>query len=217
MKYKAVFFDFDYTLGDATDAIFAGFTAGMAALGQPIPDREAVRYTVGQPLEVAYTNLTGDPDPAHQAQFRAAFSAVARPMQQTQGVPLFPGAADLLRALHRAGIHVAVVSTKQRGTLEHILDRHNLMEVLDFVIGGDCVSHMKPHPESALLGMERLGLTPEELLFCGDTVIDAETAQNAGCNFAAVLNGTTPAEDFAAFPSVRISPDLFDLREFLKV
>ena len=96
MKYKAVFFDFDYTLGDATDAIYAGFKAGMAALGQPVPDREAVRYTVGQPLEVAYTNLTDDADPDHQAQFRAAFSAVARPMQQTVGVPLFPGAADLL-------------------------------------------------------------------------------------------------------------------------
>ena len=217
MKYKAVFFDFDYTLGDATDAIYAGFTAGMTALGQPIPDREAVRYTVGQPLEVAYTNLTGDADPEHQARFRAAFSAVARPMQQTEGVPLFPGAADLLHALHEEGIHVAVVSTKQRGTLEHILDKHGLMEILDFVIGGDYVSHMKPDPESALLGMERLGLSPEELLFCGDTVIDAETAKNAGCDFAAVLNGTTPAEDFDAFPSVCIAPDLFALREFLKV
>ena len=186
MKYKAVFFDFDYTLGDATDAIYAGFTAGMAALGQPIPDREAVRHTVGQPLEVAYTNLTGDADPDHQAQFRQAFSAVARPMQQTVGVPLFPGAADLLYALHEKGVHIAVVSTKQRGTLEHILDKHGLMAILDFVIGGDCVTHMKPHPESALQGMERLGLKPEELLFCGDTVIDAETAQNAGCDSAAV-------------------------------
>ena len=38
MDYKAVIFDFDYTLGDATDAIYAGFRAGMTALGQPVPD-----------------------------------------------------------------------------------------------------------------------------------------------------------------------------------
>ena len=47
MVYPAVLFDFDYTLGDATDAIVAGFAAGFAALGLPEPDREAVRRTVG--------------------------------------------------------------------------------------------------------------------------------------------------------------------------
>ncbi len=51
MTYKAVFFDFDYTLGDATDAIMAGFTHGLTLLGWPAPEREAVRRTVGQPLE----------------------------------------------------------------------------------------------------------------------------------------------------------------------
>ena len=29
------------------------------------------------------------------------------------------------------------------------------------------------------------------MLFCGDTVIDAATAQAGGCDFCAVLNGTT--------------------------
>lgn len=214
MKYKAVFFDFDYTLGDATDAIFAGFTHGMTLLGRPVPDREAVRRTVGLPLELAYTSLTGDQDPEHQQTFRAAFASVARPMQ-AQGVPLFPGAAELLRALHAGGIHVAVASTKQRGVLEGILGRHGLTGVLDFIIGGDDVASMKPAPDCLFLGLERLGLTPADLLFCGDTTIDAATAQNAGCDFAAVLNGTTPAEAFAGYPSVRISPDLPDLHAWL--
>ncbi len=214
MQYKAVFFDFDYTLGDATDAIFAGFLHGMKVLGQPAPDREAVRRTVGLPLEVAYEGLTGDTDPAHQAQFREAFASVAKPIQ-AKGVPLFPGAAELLRTLHQQGIHVAVASTKQRPTLEQILGGHGLLDTLDFVIGGDDVGHMKPDPECLHLGLSRLGLTPGELLFCGDTVIDAETAQRAGCDFAAVLNGTTPAQAFEAFPSVHISPDLSDLQTWL--
>lgn len=216
MKYKAVFFDFDYTLGDATDAIFAGFTHGMTLLGWPVPDREAVRKTVGLPLELAYTNLTGDPDPEHQQQFRAAFSSVARPMQ-AQGVPLFPGAANLLRALHDSGVRVAVASTKQRGVLEGILGKHQLLDTLDFIIGGDDVAHAKPAPDCLFLGLERMGLTPGDLLFCGDTTIDAATAQNAGCDFAAVLNGTTPAEAFLEYPHVRICPDLLDLRSHLNV
>ncbi len=41
MKYDAVIFDFDYTLGDATEAIYAGFVHGLTAMGYPAPDREA--------------------------------------------------------------------------------------------------------------------------------------------------------------------------------
>ncbi len=216
MNYKAVFFDFDYTLGDATDAIYAGFVQGMAALGWPAPEREAVRLTIGQPLETAYTGLTGDADPDHQAVFRRAFAAVARPMQR-QGVPLFPGAAELLRALHDRGIHTAVVSTKQRQTLTHILGSHGLLDTLDFLLGGDDVAAMKPDPEGLLLGLKRLGLTPADLLYCGDTVIDAQAARNAGCAFAAVLNGTTPRETFLPLPHVCIAPNLPALRRFLGV
>ena len=65
--------------------------------------------------------------------------------------------------------------------------------------------------------MARLGLTPDQILYCGDTAIDAEAAQRAGAPFCAVLNGTTPAGAFAPFPSVYIAPDLTDLRRWLKL
>ena len=75
----------------------------------------------------------------------------------------------------------------------------------------------KPDPEGLLWAMDKLGLKREDVLFCGDTTIDAETAQNAGVDFCAVLNGTTPAEAFSAYPSVHISPDLWDLKSWLGV
>ena len=49
-----------------------------------------------------------------------------------------------------------------------------------------------------------------------DTVLDAGAAKNAGCPFCAVLNGTTPAGDFADFHPVHIAPDLFELRQWLE-
>ena len=58
MKYRAICFDFDYTLGDSTDSIVAGFQYGFTRLGWPAPDRETVRRTVGYLLEDAYTLLT---------------------------------------------------------------------------------------------------------------------------------------------------------------
>lgn len=216
MNYKAVCFDFDYTLGDATDAICAGFAHGMSTMGYPVPEREAVRRTVGMVLEDAYTDLSGDGTEEGRERFRALFSSVARPMQ-AQGVPLCSGAAELIDALKRAGLATAVVSTKHTPTLLNILAGHGLDKVFSAVIGGDMVSAPKPDPQGLKAAMDILGVAVEDVLYCGDTVIDAETAQRAGVDFCAVLNGTTPGADFAGHSHVRIAPDLWDLKAWLGV
>ena len=212
--YRAVCFDFDYTLGDSTDSIVAGFQYGFAQLGFPIPDRETVRGTIGYLLEDAYTLLTGDADPARQAQFRACFLEVARPRQREE-TTLFPGAAELLQSLHSQGIRLGIVSTKTGETIQYIMDRCHLGDTLEFIIGSYDVTHHKPHPEGILTALERMHGPPEQFLYCGDTVLDAEAAQRAGVDFAAVLNGTTPAESFSNWPHVYIAPDLYKLNDFL--
>ena len=151
MDYKAVIFDFDYTLGDATDAIFAGFRHGFSVMGYPEPDRETVRHTVGMLLEDAYTQLTGDATEQGRAAFRAQFSSVARPMQAA-GTPLCEGAEALLHALRAAGVATAVVSTKHTETLESIFAQHGLLDVFSFVIGGDKVRRPKPGIPSSTPG-----------------------------------------------------------------
>ena len=215
-KYAAVLFDFDYTLGDATDAIVAGYTAGLTGLGWPAPEREEVRRTIGLPLEKGYTRLTGDGDGAHQKEFRRLFTQVAHPMQAA-GVPLFAGAAELLEGLKRHGIRTAVVSTKRTDVLTQALAPHPCASCLEFIIGGDLVSASKPDPEGLLMGLERMGLVPGQALYVGDTVIDAETAHRAGTDFVPVLNGTTPAEAFTHWPCRHIAPDLPDLTRWLEL
>ena len=213
--YRAVCFDFDYTLADATDSIVAGFQHGFTQMGWPAPGRETVRGTIGYLLEDAYTMLTGDSDPVRRAQFRPLFLEVAKERQRRETV-LFPGAEELLRALHSRGVKTAIVSTKRGDTIQYIMERYKLMDQLEFVIGSEDVHAPKPDPQGLNMALERMGLSPKELLFCGDTVLDAGAAKNAGCPFCAVLNGTTPAEDFADFRPVHIAPDLFELRQWLE-
>ena len=57
MKFKAVLFDFDYTLGDATESIVAGFRHAFEKMGLPEPAEDAVRLTVGYLLKDGYTML----------------------------------------------------------------------------------------------------------------------------------------------------------------
>lgn len=217
MGYRAVLFDFDYTLGDATDSIVEGYCHGFEKLGLSRPDREAVRRTVGMTLENGYTAITGDADPARQAAFAEGFREVVRPEQQARMTKLFPGAGELLRSLYAAGVRTGIVTTKRSATLEGVLRRFDLLEVLDYTVGGEQVKASKPDPEGLNKGIRALGVEKREVLYCGDTTIDAETAQNAGVDFCAVLNGTTFAEAFEPYPSVHIAPDLWDLKDWLGI
>ena len=214
--YKAICFDFDYTIGDSTDSIVAGFAHAMTKLGYPVPDRETVRKTVGYMLEDAYTMISGDDSAEGRAKFRPYFIEVALERQRRE-TTLFPGAVEVIRGLKGQGVKCGIVSSKRGDTIEIIMERLKVMDTLTLVIGSHDVKKAKPDPEGLLCAMERMGVRPEEMLFCGDTVLDAGAARNAGCDFAAVLNGTTPAEGFAGWPCVHIAPDLYDLAKWLGI
>ena len=97
------------------------------------------------------------------------------------------------------------------------LGRYCRLELVELIIGWDEVSRVKPDPEGLNLALARFGLEPGQALFCGDTVIDAATAQAGGCDFCAVLNGTTRREAFADYPHVYIAEELSQLQRFLKL
>ena len=215
MRYRAVLFDFDYTLGDSTKPIVESYTAGLTAMGWPVPDREAVRRTVGYTLEDGYTMLTGDADEEHRREFFRRFKAHAASIMVTD-TDLCPGAAELLEWLRDSGVPAGIVSTKGGDVLEAIFQKLGLRDRLALIVGGQDVTKVKPDPEGLDFAVERLREEKNAVLFCGDTVIDAETARRAGVDFCAVLNGTTPAEAFADYPYVHIAPDLADLLRWLR-
>lgn len=224
MSYHGVFFDFDYTLGDSTAAIAEGYRLGFLALGLDPPTEEQVRHTVGLTLADGYALLTGDHNPERQEAFYHSFQHTVGVEAcgegrrlMIEGTTLFPGAEELLLALKHAGVRTAIVSTKPGSTIRRIFEHQGRKDLLDLVVGGDEVTQAKPHPQGLRLALERLGLSAEQVLFCGDTVIDAATAQAGGCDFCAVLNGTTKADAFERFPCVHTAPDLAELKRWLKV
>ena len=200
MNFKAVFFDFDYTLADGTEAIVAGFRYAFGRMGLPEPTEEAIRPTIGMVLEDEFTFLSGEADPMHVSVTR-----------------LFPGALELLTALKRRGIPTGIVSTKKTATIRDVAEARGITPLLSSILGGDQVSAPKPDPEGLLASLTALGLEPHEVLFCGDTVIDGEAARRAGTHFCAVLNGTTTFEEFQTrrIPCDHVAGDLWDLKQWL--
>ena len=84
-------------------------------------------------------------------------------------------------------------------------------DFLDIVVGGEDVKAAKPSPEGVRYALEHLGSAPPETLYIGDSTVDAETARNAGVDFAGVLNGMTTAEELQAYPHKIIMRNLEEL------
>lgn len=214
MKFKAVLFDFDYTLGDATESIVAGFRHAFEKMGLPEPAEGAVRRTVGYLLKDGYTMLTGDSSPERQEEFVRLFQEKCRPMQP-KTTRLLPGVRALLEALKAAEVPMGIITSKRDSALQAVLEALGIRELFALTISGDQVHAPKPDPAGLLRAMENLGVTGDEVLYCGDTVIDAETARRAGTHFAAVTTGVTPAAAFQDYPCGYVARDMVDMKAWL--
>ena len=181
---------------------------------ETMPTRAQIRHTVGLVLKDGFTEITGETDEEKRTQFAKLYRSVCTPVQIATAT-LCDGCEELLKALRDRGLKLAVVSSKPSHILIDILKARGIFDYFDFIIGPDQVPRPKPDPAGILRTLEVTGLDKGDVLYCGDTVIDAEAGQRAGVDFCAVLNGITPAEDFAPFPHVHIAPTLPELQGWL--
>ena len=212
MKYQAVVFDFDYTLGDSTDGIVSSVNHGLGSLGIPLADREEVRKTVGLSLKETYRQLTGDQEEAKAVLFEIYFRDMAD-LVMTAYTELFPDTLGLLRSLKNRNIRTGIVTTKYHYRMDAILDKCHAAEYIDMIVGGEDVRAAKPDPEGLLLTLDAFPLSSDQVLYVGDSVVDARTAEAAGVDFAGVTTGATAREELEKYPCVGVYGSLKELGE----
>ncbi|MDB5166379.1 MAG: pyrophosphatase [Candidatus Saccharibacteria bacterium] len=95
-------------------------------------------------------------------------------------VELYPDTLFVLEQMHKAGKHLALITTSPHENVEHLLDKYDLRRFFEVIIAGDDVSHHKPHPEPLEKALTALGGTPELTVMIGDSDKDIGAAQNFG-------------------------------------
>jgi phosphoglycolate phosphatase len=80
-------------------------------------------------------------------------------------------------------VPVGVCSLNHERAVRIALDRHDLTDHVENVVGRGTVPKRKPHPRALLAVVEELGVPPETVLFVGDSASDEETAERAGTQF----------------------------------
>lgn len=212
MNYKTYLFDFDYTLADSSRGIVKCFRAVLTRHQYTDVTDEAIKRTIGKTLEESFSILTGVTDLAQLTAFRQEYGLEAD-VHMNANTRLFPDTLSTLKELKKRGARIGIISTKYRFRILSFLEDYLPEDFLDIIVGGEDVKTPKPSPEGVLFALEHLGSAPQETLYIGDSTVDAETAQNAGVDFAGVLNGMTTAEELRAYPHKMIMNNLAELAE----
>jgi phosphoglycolate phosphatase len=209
-RFKAIVFDFDYTLADSSNGVVECIDFALRAMGlQPVPGEVACR-TIGLSLPDTFAALVGQEYVGRADEFVHLFVQRADEVMADLTV-LFEPVPETIEGLRGRGVPLGIVSTKFRYRIETILRRENLFDAFDVIIGGEDVSAHKPNPVALLAAVERLGSTPTSTVYVGDSVTDAETAKRAGVPFVAILSGTTTEAAFRDYPTCRVLRGLSEL------
>ncbi|WP_323041461.1 HAD family phosphatase [Gemmobacter sp.] len=178
--FDAIIFDLDGTLIDSESVAVATGLRVFAAHGHPVT--EALFHSligVDGDGSTALLRAALGPDAGIEA-LRADWMAAFRAHVETEGVPLRPGAADLLDQLSALGHRLAVATSSRRAGAEWKLGRAGLLGHFATLVTRDCVTNAKPHPEPFLLAADRLGAAPARCLAFEDSDIGARSAMAAG-------------------------------------
>lgn len=128
----------------------------------------------------------------------------------------FDTTIPVLARLHKENKLIGVVTATSRQYFEDDLDRHQgSRELIDYTQAADDTQFHKPDPRvftPALAWLKAHDVKPEEVVYIGDGLHDAQAALKAGFNFLGVETGLVTAEQFReqGHKSISALGNLFD-------
>ena len=211
---KAIIFDFDYTLGDSTNGIVLSVNYALEKLKYGAKDTEEIRKTIGLSLKDTFWTLTKTNN-IDEAELFSKYFIEKADIVMVENTQLYDDVKEVLSNLKAKGFKIGIVTTKLRYRIEQILDKFNALDLVDIIIGAEDVKIEKPAPDGLLQVIDRLKLNREDILYVGDSLVDAKTAENAQVNFAGVLTGTTTKDEFELHRNVFIGAHIKDVYDFI--
>lgn len=216
MNYRAVLFDFDLTLIDASPAILACYKHTLTKMGCVPPDDEVIRRTIGLTVEDSLEQMSGCHDKARIAKYREVYRVKADEVM-VPGTSLLPYTRGTICRLRAAGCRLGIVTSKNHARTLLSLDKFQLKDAFDVIVGFEDIDRPKPDPQGLNRAVDLLGLSKDEVLYVGDSYVDARTAQAAGVDFAGVLTGTTTREEMETYPHRLVAEHLGEVTDWLGV
>ena len=214
---EAVLFDLDGTLVDTAADIATALNRTMAERGwAPIHESE-VRRMIGRGspmlLERAAASQSRVLEEAEKAAMLERFFHHYGFLEESGEFEARPyeGALECLRALHAAGLRLAVVTNKHEHLATGLLKALGMSGWVDRVVGGDSCKQRKPDPGPLLFACRQLKVAPPQALMVGDSLNDVQAARGARMGIVCVPYGYNEGQDPRQLPCDAFVENLADL------
>ena len=196
MTIRAVLFDWDGTLVDSAEASFRCYQRLFGSFGLTY-EREDFARTYSPDWYRTYEalGLARERWPEADARWLALYAG--------EKSELIPGAVQALKDLRRAGVLAGIVTSGSRSRVEPEVAALGLAGMFEARVFCEDCEGRKPDPEPLRLALGRLGVSPAEAAYVGDSPEDVEMARAAGVFSVAIAGGFPNREALA-----RAAPDL---------
>jgi len=197
-KIDAILFDFDGTLANTLPLIFFAFKKIFMDYKKQDVTLDDISRMFG-PTEVGIIKL----------QFKENVSTIVEKFYKIyeEKHPDFlhkeEEFIDLLNYLKQKSIKLGIVTGKGSETLKISLRLLKMDEYFDVLISGDDTTNPKPDPEGIIKALNILNISPERILFVGDSDADIGAGKNAKVLY------TIGVDWLSDFIKIKLKPDYF--------
>lgn len=214
---NGVLFDLDGTLVDTYELILSSFRyATRTVLGRVIPDEELM-LKVGQPLAAQMRDWTDSEEVVEE--LLVVYRRYNKEIHD-EVIREFEGIESLVDALRSqaaqpGGKRAGIVTSKLHAVAFKGLARFGYQDAFELLIGSDDCQKHKPDPAPVLLACERLGLSPDECVYVGDSPYDIMSGNAAGCKTVAALWGMFSKKSLMGAQPTYLCESPADLQDLL--
>lgn len=216
---KACFFDLDGTLLDTLADIGAACNAVLAAYGHPVHPVSAYRQMVGNGFPTLMRRALPPAVVAEgpEARLEALTEEGRRYYAEHLSIHTvpYPGLPQALARMQEAGLQLAVLSNKPDDLTRALVPLHFPGIRFAAIRGGRAGAPLKPDPAVLLEMAARMGVTPQECLYVGDSDVDMMTARNAGMLAVGVAWGFRGADEVRAAGAAVVAADAQELANII--
>lgn len=198
--------DLDGTISDPSLGITRCFNHALKIHGfYGIPDK-TITEAIGPPLDETFLKLVPDVDPSHISSLVATYRERYAEFGYAENL-IYQDIPATLTQLQDAGIRLGVCTSKRRDFAEKILSLFKILDLFDFVDGGDIGITKKEQ----LSGLLEHGLIDDDAIMVGDRAIDIVSAKENGLRSIGVLWGFGSHEELSMALPTRIIDKVTEL------
>lgn len=121
----------------------------------------------------------------------------ARLLDLLKDETVLPGVVDYLTYARDEGKRIGLASSSSHAWVHHHLERLKLIDFFDCILTSTDIPNVKPDPDLYLAALERLNLSPTEVIAFEDSVHGITAAKQAGAYCVAVPSVVTRNMDLS--------------------